>query len=91
MSCDIGQYRASVGGFYCTMLCISTFRLNFVNMSNILPFFCLVYMQNRGISVSLFYIFILSNSEVKPKKETHHKTVFQIFDLPTKVNHDPKF
>ena len=60
MNCDLSQYRASVGGFYCTMLRISTFRLNFVTYYDIVPFLSIFCLHNKGIGLALFYLFILS-------------------------------
>ena len=47
-------------------------------------------MQTRGISIALFYMFIISNSEEIVQKETNIKTAFSTCNLPTKVTRNPK-
>ena len=58
MNCSLGQYRASVGGFYVTSLRLSTLLLYFVSTNNIIPFLCLILKRVDGIGMALFYFFM---------------------------------
>ena len=68
------------------MLKISTFRLNFVTLNDIVPFLSIVYLHERGIEISLFYLFILSEPaklNVNGKYNFAHSTGSKL----TKVYH----
>ena len=88
MNCDICQYRASVGGFYSTMLSISTFRLNFVTTYTIMPFLSLVYLKIRGMPIAIFFMFVLNHLNENDKNETYCNIDAMTCDKSTRVYTD---
>ena len=69
------------------MLSISTFRLNFINMNLIVPFFSLIYLKESGISIAILHMCVSSYLNEKAKEEKHCKTAFSMYNQPSNVYH----